>query len=221
MAVSIESLCSCMHLIIDNNILQFLYDVIITQKINVGSKVYTTVKQDILLLYAWWILATRYYILCNSHTSVPWVSMDGFNVFICSRMKPMVCWRIIAMWDWSWWFFAFASASFANNSAFSADSASRAWRMYDIVCINRQMIMVVASCSLLLLFAVSLWVRYHHHSRAQWQCDEELTQLNEPSLRIRVSIQFYLSHYHYYQEYRKSGNFRCKNIFLVDGGYEN
>lgn len=52
MAVSIESLCSCMHLIIDNNILQFLYDVIITQKINVGSKVYTTVKQDILLLYA-------------------------------------------------------------------------------------------------------------------------------------------------------------------------
>ena len=22
-------------------------------------------------------------------------------------------------------------------------------------------------------------------------------------------------------EYRKSGNFRCKNIFVVDGGYEN
>ena len=30
-----------------------------------------------------------------------------------------------------------------------------------------------------------------------------------------------LDNMYMYSTYRKSGNFRCKNIFVVDGGYEN
>ena len=61
------------------------------------------------------------------HTSVPG-SMCGFRAFICSRMKPMVCWRIIATWPCSCCTLALASASRACSSLFSTERASRACR---------------------------------------------------------------------------------------------
>ena len=60
----------------------------------------------------------------SGYTSVP---ICGLRVFICSRMKPMVCWRILLMCSWSCCTLALASASLACSSVFSAERASRAW----------------------------------------------------------------------------------------------
>lgn len=64
------------------------------------------------------------------HTSVPGSAPAGLSVFICSSMNPMVCCLMTAMCDCSWWILALASANLASNSEFSADRASRAYKIY-------------------------------------------------------------------------------------------